>query len=633
MLRTMRANAKWIFYILAVAFVLWLAIGQVMSILGPSGNVVLRVNRKEYPVTEYQQRVQVASEQYHQQYGTAPTTKEEDRQLQDQVINQMVQDALLEQEYNRLGIRVSDDEIIAMAHNSPLPDIMRDPQFQTDGQFDIRKWQQFLSTTSDRNLLLQLEAIYRQQIPRLKLFEYLASDVYIPDAKLWRLYKDQHDSVRVAAIAVSPYAIIDTTPIGDAELQAYVAKHPDDFKRPAVASVRWIAIPRLPNAEDSAAARAHVARVRSELARGAKFEDVAKRESSDSGSGQRGGDLGWIKKSDSTFVAPFMQAVRNLKPGQLSGPVQSQFGYHLIRIDQAKGDSVKVRHILIPVPLLAAHLDQVETRVDTLERLAAERSDPTTLDEVGRRMGLLLSPEYKVVEGQGFRLGDYRIPDVSVWAFETPVGETSPVIEGDAAYYVFRLDSVTTAGTPPLALIRARVSDLVRVEKLKTLACRIWRVPPQRAASQCSASDPSRACGRRAISAASRSPSGPPSACASGSAAPWSKVRTVISASSRWDADSRTRRPGSRKKRYSGRSCGRRCSRRGFSSIWTGCAPKPRSSIGARISSSRKPRRTPRRYCSNTTRLNASVWHRAAALPPARGAAAECCVPRQRARV
>ena len=52
MLRTMRSNAKWIFYILAIAFIGWLAIGQVMSILGPSGNVVLRVNRKEFPVTE-----------------------------------------------------------------------------------------------------------------------------------------------------------------------------------------------------------------------------------------------------------------------------------------------------------------------------------------------------------------------------------------------------------------------------------------------------------------------------------------------------------------------------------------------------------------------------------------------------
>jgi len=470
MLRTMRSNAKWIFYILAIAFVAWLAVGQVMSILGPSGNVVLRVNRKEFPVTEFQQRVQLATEQYRQQYGTAPLSREEDRQIQDQVINQMIQDALLEQEYRRLGIRVSAEEIIAMAQNSPLPEVTRDPQFQTDGQFDIRKWQQFLSTTTDRNLLLQIEAVYRQQIPRIKLFEYLASDVYIPDAKLWRLYKDQHDSVRVTSLVVSPYTITDSVPVSDAELRSYIEKHPDDFKRSAVAYVRFITIPRLPNAADSAAAQAHVARVRGELARGAKFEDVARRESTDSSSAQRGGDLGWLKRNDTTLVAPFMQAVRSLKPGQLSAPVQTRFGYHLIRIDQAKGDSVKVRHILIPVALQGEHLDLVEARADTLERLAAERSDPATLDTVARRMGLQLSPQYRVVEGQRFNVGTYAVPDVSVWAFEAPPDETSPVIEGEAGYYVFRVDSLTPAGTPPLEQLRGRVTEIVRLEKLKVLA-------------------------------------------------------------------------------------------------------------------------------------------------------------------
>src|SRR6266571_1525697 len=470
MLRSMRANAKWIFYILAIAFVLWLAIGQVMSILGPSGNVVLRVNGKEFQVTEYQQRVQLASEQYRQQNGTAPLTREQDQQIQNQVINQMIQDALLEQEYNRLGIRVSAEEIIDMAHNSPPPEVVRDPQFQTDSQFDLRKWQQFLSTTSDRNLLAQIEGIYREQIPRIKLAQYLTSDVYISDAKLWRIYKDQHDSVRIASLAVWPATIPDTSTINDAELSAYIKKHPDDFKRPGVAYVRFLTVPRTPSPADSAAARARVARVRSELARGAKFEDVARRESSDSTSGQRGGDLGWIKKNETGYVEPFMQAVRALKHGQLSAPVATQFGYHLIRIYQVKGDSVKLRHILIPVALQGAHLDQVEARADTLERLAAERSDPTTLDTVARRLGLPVSPEYQVVQGQPFALGPYRIPDVSVWAFEAPVGETSPVIEAPSGFYVFRLDSVTAAGVPPLNQIRAGASTAIRLEKQKVLA-------------------------------------------------------------------------------------------------------------------------------------------------------------------
>jgi len=81
MLRTMRANAKWVFYILAIAFVGWLAVGQVMSILGPSGTVVLKVNGKEFQVAEFQQRVQIASEQYRQQNGSAPVSREEDRQI------------------------------------------------------------------------------------------------------------------------------------------------------------------------------------------------------------------------------------------------------------------------------------------------------------------------------------------------------------------------------------------------------------------------------------------------------------------------------------------------------------------------------------------------------------------------
>ena len=469
MLRTMRANAKWVFYILAVAFVGWLAIGQVMEILGPGGNVVLRVNRREFQVAEYQQRLQLAYDQYRQQNGSAPLTREDEQQIGDQVVNQMVQDALLEQEYKRLGIRVSDAEIIEAARMSPPPEVIRDPQFQTDSQFDSRKWTQFLAS-ADRQVLAQIEGIYRDQIPRIKLAQYLTSDVYVSDAKLWRIYRDQHDSARVASLAVWPSTIIDTTAISDAELSAYVSEHEDDFKRPAVAYVRFVAQPRLPNAADSAAARATVARVRSELARGAKFADVARRESSDSVSGQRGGELGWIKRDEPGFDPQFLQGVRGLRPGQLSAPIATQFGYHLVRVDQAKGDSLKLRHILIPVALHGEHLDQVETRADTLERRAAERSGPFVLDSAAKRLGVPVSAVYQVTQGQRFGLGPYVVPDVSVWAFEAAVGETSPVIEGAAAYYVFQLDSVTEAGVPPLDQIRGAASAAVRLEKQKTLA-------------------------------------------------------------------------------------------------------------------------------------------------------------------
>lgn len=472
MMRAMRANAKWVFYILAGTFILWLAIGQVQEILAPSGNVVLRVNGSEVQIPEYQQRLQLAYEQYRQQYGTAPLSREDEQQIQEQVINQLIQERLLAQEYRRLGIRVSDDEIIEAARTSPPPEVLRDPQFQTNGQFDITKWQQFLRAGADPAILQQIEAIYRDRIPQIKLAQYITADVYIPDGKLWRIFKDQHDSARVVVLPVWPNTMTDSVAITDAELERYVAGHTDEFQRPAMAFVRFVALPRWPDPADSAAARTRVAQVRAQLERGAKFDDVARRESADTVSGQQGGDLGWVKRSATNFDPQFLAAARALRPGQLSRPVSTQFGYHLIKVDAAKGDSIKVRHILIPVALQGAHLDYVEARADSLERFAAERTDPAVLDSAARRFGLPVSPEYRITEGERFNLGRYVIPDVSVWAFEAPVGETSPVIEGQPAYYVFRLDSVIPGGVPPLAQIRDRVRARVQIEKQKEIARR-----------------------------------------------------------------------------------------------------------------------------------------------------------------
>src|SRR6185436_12515299 len=451
MLRSMRAKSKYVFFILAGSFVLWLAIGQVMQILEPSANVVLKVNGYEVPVTAFQQRLQTSYEQYRQQTGTTSLSREDEQQIQEQLTNQLIQEILLAQEYARLGIQVSDEEIIEAARTSPPPEVMRDPQFQTDGQFDLRKWQQFLQSGADRVALSQIEMIYRDRLPQLKLAQYITADVYISDAKLWRIYKDQHDSATVATLPIWPYLVTDSIPVTDAEQQRYVEAHEEDFKRPAQAFVRFVAVPRLPTSADTAVARARVARIRAELARGAKFEAVARRESAETVSGNRGGDLGWVKRNEQAFDAQFMAGARALAPGRVSAPVLTQFGYHLIRVDAVKGDSLKLRHILVPIELQGEHLDAVEARVDSVERLAADQTNGALIDSAARRFNLPLSPVYRIVDGEPLTLGRYRVPDVSVWAFEAHVGETSPIIEAKPAYYVFRLDSLVPAGVPPLA--------------------------------------------------------------------------------------------------------------------------------------------------------------------------------------
>src|SRR5437588_148262 len=391
MMRSMRVIYKPVFVVVAVSFIGWLAYGQVTDILGGGRDVVLKVNGQIVRATQFQAALQNAIEESRRR-GGGRLSREDEQQLQDQVTDQFIQRILLEREYHRLGIQVSDDEIRQIARSTPPPQIL-------------------------------------QQI---------------------------HDS---------------RAGVTDAERERYYTTHRDEFKRPATAWLSYLAQPKVPDAADTAAALTRARRLRAEVAGGAaKFEDVAKKESADSVSGARGGDLGWVKRNEGGVDPQFLAALRRLTPGELGQPALSSFGYHLIRVDAAKGDSLHVRHILIPVVPRGQHLDQLDARTDSLDHLAAEQTDGSRLDSAAQRLHLPVAQASRLIQGDRLTLGRYVISDVSVWAFESRPGETSPVIEGERANYVFRLDSLYAAGTPPLAQVRDRVLAAARSERKQAVA-------------------------------------------------------------------------------------------------------------------------------------------------------------------
>src|SRR5205809_159795 len=165
----------------------------------------------------------------------------------------------------------------------------RDVVLKVNGEIVRATQFQAALQTASEELRAQIEQLYREYLPERKLEEYLTADVYVSDAKLWRIWCDQHESVTVAVLAIRPEQIPDSlAPVSDAELERYHAAHKDDFKRPATAWLSFVAQPKVPDAADSAAALAKGRRLRAEIARGAaKFEDVAKKESVDSVSGAR----------------------------------------------------------------------------------------------------------------------------------------------------------------------------------------------------------------------------------------------------------------------------------------------------------------------------------------------------------
>jgi peptidyl-prolyl cis-trans isomerase D len=475
MMQAFRNAAKPIMVVVAITFFAWLVL-DLSGITGGTGLLtntsVGKVNGQSVDARTYQTIVQQSIDARQQQ--TPGTLGLEDyKQVRDEVWDQIVQDRVLAAEYHRRGIRVGEDEIVQAIRNSPLTEFQNVPDFQTDSQFDLGKYQRWLTSSVAQQYLPSLEAQYRGELQRAKLLRVVTADVYLSDAALWEQYRDENETVKIALTAIIPRNAVPDSAVklSDAEIAAYYKAHPDDFKQPRTAYLSYVALPRLTTPADTAATEARADSVRKEILGGAPFAEVALRESADSATAAKGGELGeWTRGS---MDPAFDSAAFALPLKTVSKPVRSQFGFHLIEIASRKGKKVKGRHILFPIEVTGSHRDQLDAQADSLETLGAERNDPAALDTVARVLRLTVGKSNPVQEETKVQLGQFVVPDAAVWAFGAKPGTTSPVIETPFAYYVFRLDSLHPAGVPTLAEIHPAVEQAAREAKKWDLARKI----------------------------------------------------------------------------------------------------------------------------------------------------------------
>lgn len=471
----MRASAKYIWIIIVVLFVGGFLLAETSGLLGrapvTTTTAVASVNGEDILATNWYQVTQNLEQEATQRSNQSISLDERQR-LQDQAFDQLVTDALLRQEYRRRGISVTDDEILQAARFSPPPQLMQSAELQTEGQFDPAKYQRFLQSPMARQngLLLQLEQYYRTEIPKQKLFDQIANDVYVSDEELWRRWQDSHDSAQVSFVAFGPGRVSDSAVrVSDDEIRAYYDSHKTLFDRPGRAKVSIIMLPRAVSAADSAAVRARAQALRARILGGEKFEDVARAESADSISAVNGGSLG--RGAKGRFVAPFETAAYALRQGEISQPVLTPFGYHIIRVDEKKGDTLALRHILIRIQQSDSAAVRTDRRADSLANIAASTIDqPARFDSAARVLHVpVLRAE--VIEGNAMTVNGQFIPSVGPWAFQgVKPGETSELFDSEEGYYLARLDSLTPGGTLPLEQAKTDIrTQLVRQKKIDLL--------------------------------------------------------------------------------------------------------------------------------------------------------------------
>jgi peptidyl-prolyl cis-trans isomerase SurA len=202
------------------------------------------------------------------------------------------------------------------------------------------------------------------------------------------------------------------------------------------------------------------------------FEEAARKNSMD-GSRQGGGDLGWTKRGK--FVAEFEAEAYNLDPDSISGVVETEFGYHLIRLDGRRGNSIRVSHILLQPKITEADLEKSRSHLDSIANLI--RVDSMSFSYAVKRFGFDKVQSYNndgrmtnpATGNTFFEIGDLD-PDVYFAIDELAIDSLSEVLQfrgptGDPLLRVVQLRSRTSPHRATLDQDYAKIQDATKNAK------------------------------------------------------------------------------------------------------------------------------------------------------------------------
>jgi len=380
-------------------------------IVGGAGNTAAKVGNVEIGRGEFEQAYQNERNRMQAQLGDYFSTLLADpsyvESFRRSVLDRMVNDLLLEQHAESLGLRVSDAQIRTL--------ILDMPQFQVDGKFNQEIYQtslrragfsaesfaeylrrdlvrnQLLSAIqgSDFSLPAEVEAQSKlltqtRDIKKVTLsLADFSAKAELSEEEINDYYKQnperytRPEQVKVAYIELSAQQLKDAITVSDEQAQQYYQENLDKYSSEEQRRVSHILV----EGDDEAKAQA----ILDELNAGADFAALAEEKSDDFGSASEGGSLGWIERD--VMDPAFEEAAFALtKVGETTGLVKSDFGYHIIKLDELKASEAK------PYSEVAAEIkqelkdqqavDQFYELQSELEKVAFEY--PDSLDDAAQ---------------------------------------------------------------------------------------------------------------------------------------------------------------------------------------------------------------------------------------------------------
>jgi peptidyl-prolyl cis-trans isomerase D len=268
---------------------------------------------------------------------------------------------------NKANLTVSDDALIDLIHSAPT--------FQVDGKFSKARYETALRSQDPPMSTTQFEARLRFDLALQQLGRAVADSAIAPRAVAARLSELETQKREVSEARLPAQQYLAQAKVDEAKVKEYYDANTAEFRTPervraeyALLSADALMKDEQVSADEVKAiwdaqygkkfaergeARKKIDAILAEVKKEpAKFAEVAKRESADTASAQQGGDLDFQPRG--SFVKPFEDALWRMKPGEVSGVVESEFGFHILRLTEVRRKDGKeerrASHILVATP-------------------------------------------------------------------------------------------------------------------------------------------------------------------------------------------------------------------------------------------------------------------------------------------
>ncbi len=342
----LRENTGVVLWILVIAFgIVWvLQDSGAFDNIGQQPRDIAVVNGQSISYEEYQNALQQQQNQMREQTGGEIPPRMLDM-LRERTYTSLVNNALMEQEMDRLGITVTDDEVMDMVYG-PTPDPFIRQQFSdSTGQVNRQLINNVAQNPETRQSWIQIEQYLRNKRRSQKMNNLVAATVHVSEQEVLDTYRRRNRSASVRYVS-QRYTTVpnDSITVTEDDLRAYYDDNRNDFERPKTYSLDYVTLSRQPSSEDSSAVLNDLNQLRDEFAatdNDSLFlaENASQRDFSSSFS------------TADELEGPVASAIYpDPEPGAIVGPIVAGQAAHLVKVlDTRPAEEVALhaRHILL----------------------------------------------------------------------------------------------------------------------------------------------------------------------------------------------------------------------------------------------------------------------------------------------